>query len=532
MRLTLVTESTYPHFQGGVSVWCDQLVRSLPDYEFDLYAITDTSGRVPVWDLPPNVGDTRSVAIWEPAKPGRRRAAGNADSRILAASEELLVAVFADPRQGSSRFLNALHAIAGLAPGNSLSSVIRSEQFLDIFVSMWDRNPFNGRPGDTPPRSLLDALVARDYLERFLRPLSVPPAPSDVVHSAANGLGALVGMMAKWTHGTPFILTEHGIYLRERYLAHNSAHSWQVDAFMLRFFRHLTSAAYQIADLITPGNIYNQRWELESGARQSIIEPVYNGVDPEAFPQIEDEPDVPTVAWAGRVDPLKDLETLIRGFALVRKEIPEARLRMFGATPAGNEGYRQRCEDLVDELELRDAATFEGRIDDIADAYAAGHVVTLTSISEGFPYTLIEAMISGSATVSTDVGGVAEAVGDAGLLVPAREPQALADALVTLLSDDELRLEFRRAARARALDHFTLDEFLTAYRGIYDQLGSQGTWDKRTDDRPLEDAVLDVEASAEEIAESQEIRSTRAEHDGRVQVMAGAKGRLEEAVEE
>ena len=132
---------------------------------------------------------------------------------------------------------------------------------------------------------------------------------------------------------------------------------------------------------------------------------------------------MPTLSWAGRVDPIKDLETLIRAFALVREELPDARLRMFGGTPGGRRGYRQRCEALAAELgRRRTRVTFEGRVEDIRDAYAAGNVVMLSSISEGFPYTLIEAMTCGRATVSTDVGGVSEAVGDTGLVVPPREP--------------------------------------------------------------------------------------------------------------
>ena len=88
------------------------------------------------------------------------------------------------------------------------------------------------------------------------------------------------------------------------------------------------------------------------------------------------------------------LETLLRAFSLVRREIPNARLRMFGGTPKGGEAYLERCRKLAGELGISDVATFEGRVPEIRDAYAAGHVVVLSSISEGFPYTVIEAMTS------------------------------------------------------------------------------------------------------------------------------------------
>ena len=285
-----------------------------------------------------------------------------------------------------------------------------------------------------------DALTAVDLLEHALRPLFGPVAHTDVTHAVTNGLAVLVGLAAKWTHGTPLVLTEHGVYLRERYLEYRaSPYSWPVKALMLGFLRRLCGAGYRAADLVTPGNRYNQRWELRGGADPKRLQTVYNGVDPAHFPPAGAEPDEPTISWAGRVDPIKDLETLIRAFALVRAEMPEARLRMFGGTPRGNEGYREQCEALAASLGLAGSAVFEGRVENIRDAYTAGHVVVLSSISEGFPYTLIEAMTAGRATVSTDVGGVTEAVADTGLVVPPRDPAAMAAACLELLRDDARR---------------------------------------------------------------------------------------------
>ena len=201
--------------------------------------------------------------------------------------------------------------------------------------------------------------------------------------------------------------------------------------------------------------------------RQFKLHVINHGVDPSAFAEGPNRG--PGARWAGRIAPIKDVEGLITAFGLVRREIPEARLRMFGSPPAGHEGYRDR-QALIDSLGLTGAATFEGRVDDIVDAYHAGQAVVLSSSSEGFPYTVIEAMTSGRATVSTDVGGVREAVGDTGLVVPARDPQALAEACVLVLTDHELRHRLARAARARALQHFTLEQFLTVYREIYPAL--------------------------------------------------------------
>ena len=106
----------------------------------------------------------------------------------------------------------------------------------------------------------------------------------------------------------------------------------------------------------------------------------------------------------------------------------------------------------------------EGRVDTPVNAYHAGSIVALTSISEGFPYTVVEAMACGRPVVCTNVGGVAEAVADTGIVVPPRDVTAVAEACVALLSDHERRRRLGALARERVLANFTLRRSLDAYR--------------------------------------------------------------------
>jgi glycosyltransferase involved in cell wall biosynthesis len=240
-----------------------------------------------------------------------------------------------------------------------------------------------------------------------------------------------------------------------------------VRALMLGFYRLLAEESYRGADVVAPCNRYNRRWEEQGGCEPSRIRTVYNGVDPDVFAVAEAEPEEPTVSWAGRIDPIKDLETLLRAVALAAREVPGLRLRLFGAAPRGAEHYEAQLRDLAAKLGIGEQVAFEGRIAQVREAYAAGSVVALSSISEGFPFSVIEAMSVGRPTVSTDVGGVAEAVGDTGLLVPPREPAAMAQALVELLRDAGRRRALGAAARARVLEHFTVDRTVAAYRALY-----------------------------------------------------------------
>ncbi len=467
VSVTLLTEGTYPHGHGGVSVWCDQLVRGMPDIDFRVIAVTGT-GREPLaWELPAQVRGVDCLPLWGPPPAVRVRAPrGRAMRTFLAGYERFLLALL-DPAQEHA-FAPELYRLAEYAQRGTLSAALASESAARALARIWTRPQL---PTATARPTLHDALTATDLLEHALRPLAARPPAEGVAHAVSGGLAALPGLVARERYGTPFLLTEHGVYLRERYLGFRAEpYSWPVKSLLLGFFRLLAIESYRRAALVTPGNRYNRRWEEHGGTPPERIRTVYNGVDPAAFPPAGPEPGVPTLSWAGRVDPIKDLETLIRAFALVRKELPDARLRLFGGTPRGAEGYRDGCQSLALELGVSDAVTFEGRVEDIRDAYAAGNVVMLSSISEGFPFTLIEAMSCGRATVSTDVGGVREAVGDSGLVVPPRDPERMARAALKLLGDPALRAGMGEAARLRVIEQFTLRQTISAFREIYHEL--------------------------------------------------------------
>ncbi|MFI1868866.1 GT4 family glycosyltransferase PelF [Streptomyces jumonjinensis] len=467
--VTLLTEGTYPHSHGGVSVWCDQLVNGMPDVEFDVIAVTGTGREPVVWDLPGHVSRVVPVPLWGPAPPGREPR-GRSRNTLATVYERFLTALL-DPR-AEDGFGPALHQLARAATDGLLSPFLRGDRALAVLAAVWNRP---GLPTSEARPTLHDAVTATSLLEHALRPLAAPPPEHGVAHAVSGGVAVLPGLTGLERHGVPLLLTEHGVYLRERYLGYRTApYRWPVKALILGFYRLLAEETYRRAALITPGNRYNRLWEERGGADPGLIRTVYNGVDPAAFPAAGPEPDVPTLTWAGRVDPIKDLETLIRAFALVRGQVPQARLRLFGGTPRGGEGYRARCEALAAELGQADAVTFEGRVDDIRDAYAAGNVVMLSSISEGFPFTLIEAMSCGRATVSTDVGGVREAVGDTGLVVPPRDPAAMAAAATDLLGDPGRRRSMGTAARLRVIEQFTLRQTVDTFRAIYLDLSAGG----------------------------------------------------------
>lgn len=474
MKISLITEGTYPHSRGGVSVWCDQIIRGMPDVEFEVEALVASAAQPVACGLPPNVREVKARALWGPPERGRRD--GRSGRQQFIDAYERLIELLLDPSAQPHDMPGVLRALCRYADRADLGAAARSEAAATALARQWRPGAATGRTvAATTPKNLSDVVAVCTHLEHSLRTLALPCPSGDLCHTAANGLGALVAMAAKWRTGKPFILTEHGVYLREGYLGYRrQGFSQPVRTLLLRFLRLLTSAAYLEADAIAPSTLYNARWERQNGADVSRIKVIPNGVDPEQFPVAADPPG-PVMSWVGRVDPLKGLETLINAFAEVRETIPHARLRMFGATPPGNETYRDRCLDLIDQRRLKGAASFEGMVPEAVTGYHAGQIVMLTSISEGLPYSVMEAMMAGRPVVATDVGGVRELVGDAGIVVRSGDVSAIAQASLRLLGDHRLRRRLGTVARARAMERYQVRHGVEAYRALYREVaGTRG----------------------------------------------------------
>jgi len=174
------------------------------------------------------------------------------------------------------------------------------------------------------------------------------------------------------------------------------------------------------------------------------------------------------VSSVGLIYPLKGQLDLIDAAAMLRPQFDNLDVRFYGA-PADRE-YFDSCMGKVAESRLHDCVTFAGSTSEPWKVYNDADVMAFPSISEAFPYALLEAMSCGAAIVATDVGGVREALGDCGLLVPARTPEAMAGAISFLLNNATERQRLGQMARARVLKHFTEEQFLNSYENTYCKL--------------------------------------------------------------
>jgi glycosyltransferase involved in cell wall biosynthesis len=199
-----------------------------------------------------------------------------------------------------------------------------------------------------------------------------------------------------------------------------------------------------------------------------VDEVVWNGV-PVVPPRAALAP-VPTLAFAGRLAPEKGLDVLLRAFARVRERLPAARLVIAGDGP-GRDALAQRLSALgqeghVERLGHRPRAELDARL-------GSAWVQAVPSIWEE-PFGLVapEAMMRGVAVVASDAGGLAEIVEDGrtGRLVRRGDADALAAALLGILSDRELAERMGRAGRERALAHFDEERYVDRFVEIYEEL--------------------------------------------------------------
>jgi glycosyltransferase involved in cell wall biosynthesis len=198
------------------------------------------------------------------------------------------------------------------------------------------------------------------------------------------------------------------------------------------------------------------------GLPAARVETLHNGIDTQHFAGTGPEADGPAVIVA-RLSPEKDVATLLRATALVVRTQPGFRLTIAGDGPS-----MHVLKSLAAELGLGERVQFLGMVRDVAGLLRRASLYVLSSISEGVSLTLLEAMASGLPVVATRVGGTPEVVTDAtGLLVPAGDAAAMAEAMTRLSTDTVLARRLGRAGRLRVEQAFDIRRMVADYERMY-----------------------------------------------------------------
>jgi glycosyltransferase involved in cell wall biosynthesis len=213
----------------------------------------------------------------------------------------------------------------------------------------------------------------------------------------------------------------------------------------------------------------------------SLIEVVPNGIPEPVAPSGHDvraelgiDADTPLIGSICVLRPQKAVQTFLEAVAILRRTVPVR------ALVVGDGPERGRLEQLAAELGIGDATTFTGRRDDVPDVLAALDVVVSSSVFEGSPLALIEAMAAGKAIVATRVGGVPDLIEDGrhGRLVEPGDPARLAAAIEPLLADPGLRRELGERAARRQRAEFTLEATIVRLQELYETLLAGKTFER------------------------------------------------------
>jgi glycosyltransferase involved in cell wall biosynthesis len=230
--------------------------------------------------------------------------------------------------------------------------------------------------------------------------------------------------------------------------------------------------------VIAVGQAVRQALVHNEGIPGHRADVIYNGIDLSAFEKTSldksavrrqiglDEADF-VIVQVARLDYLKDHATALRAFAQVVRHRPRARLVLIGDGPE-----RDRIIQLTHELNLTEQVRFLGLRTDVAMLLPAADLFLLTSISEGIPLTVLEAMAAGLPVVSTRVGGVAEIVEDGitGLLAASGNDAGLAAAVLRLADDRALCDQLGRSGQERARNHFSETSMHARYLRLYGEM--------------------------------------------------------------
>lgn len=486
LEVLLIAEGTYPFHWGGVSTWCHLLIRDLPEVNFTLYSLVADPLTKPQINLLPNVVDFLPVPLWgvretlelrpDLGMAELRRRKQHTSEAVVAEKFVPLFRAFLNEMFLSdtevARLGAYIHEMYRFFLEYDFDTTFHSQALWNCFVEsmQYDFPCAAAQHGFREAEfSLSDITQGLQWLYHWFFPLSKPLPRVDVAHASTAGISTMVGVIAKLEYGAAFLLSEHGIYLRERYLAEAAtSNTLFLKMLALRFARRMTDLSYVASDQISPCCDYNQRWELQNGVPPERLRTIYYGADADKF-YAGDKPigDPPVVVWVGRINPLKDVITLLKAAAVVHEKRPDIKFRLYGAAPKEDQLYYEECLALRAKLGLEEVVIFAGYASNAAIAYNEGDVVLLSSISEGFPFATLEAMLCRKPVVATSVGGLPEQIEGCGIVVEPRNPQEMGEAVLTLMNDPELCARYGKAAREKALQEFSVHQSREAYLSSY-----------------------------------------------------------------
>ena len=491
--ICLLLEGTFPYVSGGVSSWVNQIIRGFPEYTFACCFVgsrPEDYGDMK-YTLPDNVVHLE-VHYLHDFQRGAEKKPKKGDPKAF----ERLRRLHELMRTGRhSREREALlgEALDGLGDGCCYSE----DAFLHSRAS-WDFISDAYRKYSRDP-SFVDYFWTVRIMHSplwVLNDIASNLIPARMYHTISTGYAGFLGSMLKRRTGKPLLLSEHGIYTKERKIdlfqsewisdnrglvEKNNAEMAYFREKWVNFFTELGRECYQSSDRIVALYERNRQRQVEDGAPAERTLNIPNGID---LPRMEKVraargEGIPyTACLIGRVVPIKDVKTFLRAMRTLVNEIPDAKGWIAGPEDEDKD-YAAECRALVSSLGLEKNVEFLGfqKIDELLPKVG---VIVLSSISEALPLVLLEGFAAGVPAVSTDVGSCRQliegldeedrAFGKAGSVVGIADPEALGKAVAHLLKNPDTWHQAQQAGIRRVENLYTQQQMFASYRALYQGL--------------------------------------------------------------
>jgi glycosyltransferase involved in cell wall biosynthesis len=452
----MIVEGAYPYIVGGVSVWVHQLISNLSEFEFILWTVVPQKGERLRFKLPPNVVDLVEIPLSEKLKLGTRKHQVHKPWQdIVQFHEEMEKGHFENFRKffqhfdpDNPRALNPENYFRDLQGWELLTQKYNTHHPISPFVKYY----WAWRAAHIPLFQMVQAPIPR----------------ADVYHAVSTGYAGLLGSLAKVKKRRPFLLTEHGIYAKEREIEINQSElyvGYQKRMWSNNFYS-LARLAYTHADKIIALFRKNQQVQIEIGAPPERTEVIPNGIKIAQFIKIQPRPHKQfNVGFVGRMVAIKDVKNFILASRIVKDQIPHAHFYLIGPQDEQADYFRELLI-LVQNLGLKGAVTFTGKVD-VKKYFPILDVLCLTSIKEAQPLAIIEAMAAGVPVVATNVGDVADILQSNGIVVPPKNPQQIARGVVRFATDENFRQKCIQNGRQHAIREYDLDALIQRYGQMY-----------------------------------------------------------------
>lgn len=486
--ICLLLEGTYPLVSSGVANWAHELIRVFPTYRFAVIFLGTRAEDYtkPCYPLPPNLVHLEMHFLFE-SNPSLSDIKPNIKPQTMQR-----VRCMHERFKGFLTEKQSIPEVFELLNDNTILNqdvFSRSKQVWEYLIEQYD-----SRHAD---QSFFDYFWSVRNLHHPFWKLTdiVAKAPQcKILHSASTGYAGFLGALIQKKQSVPYVLTEHGIYTKERWIdimrhyffehviheqGAKDSQTFLLEIWM-RFFTILGKIAYDAANPIISLFEGARERQIEDGALPERTKIIPYGIDCKHYHFLgKDKPnrEQPILACIGRIVSIKDIKTFIQTCAIIKQTIPLVQGWIVGSLEEDKE-YVATCENLVEILGLASNIQFLGP-QNVMDIYPKLDLLVLTSISEGSPFVILESLAVGIPVVVTDVGACSElilgkstqdkALGPAGRLVNIADPKATAANALALLTHDAEWKKAQLAGTQRINTFYNMDLLIKNYGDIYQQ---------------------------------------------------------------